>query len=198
MESPCCEEAALTSPEAKGPKVPPSHPPRTPPPQKKPVEPPRPQPATKSADEMPVRSQLRMVVRNRRTAAHPFRADEWAPAKAVRQVLGTVRGWGYPDLDEDDLERVVRVLVTAAVEDGGKRLSVHLGDQDHKVLVAVLSHTTGAPDQAVLGTVATLATVDSVGTDTGEDGRRMWAVLDAEPRRRPVRGTAAVRGEAPS
>ncbi|MFE2271244.1 hypothetical protein ACFXB4_18605 [Streptomyces lavendulae] len=96
------------------------------------------------------------------------------------------------------MERVVRVLVTAAVEDGGKRLSVHLGDQDHKVLVAVLSHTTGAPDQALLGTVATLATVDSVGTDTGEDGRRMWAVLDTEPRRRPVRGTAAVRGEAPS
>lgn len=187
MESPHCEEAALTSPEAKGPHVSTRYPPRTPPPQTRSVESSRPQPATKSANEMPVRTQPRMVVRNRRTAAYPFRADEWAPAKAVRQVLETVRGWGYPDLDEDDLERVVRVFVTAAVADGGKRLSVHLGDQEQKVLVAVLSHTTGASDQAVLGTVATLATVDSVGTDTGQDGRRMWAVLGAEPRRRPVR-----------
>ncbi|MGO4456607.1 hypothetical protein AB4039_04655 [Streptomyces sp. M-16] len=183
----------MTSPEAKGPKVPPSHPPRTPPPQKKPVEPPRPQPATKSANELPLRTQPRMVVRNRRTAAHPFRADEWAPTKAVRQVLETVRGWGYPALDVEDLESVVRLLVTAAVADGGKRLSVHLGDQDQKVLVAVLSHATGALDQTVLGTVAALATVDSVGTDTGEDGRRMWAVLDGEPRRRPVHHAAATR-----
>ncbi len=181
----------MTSPEAKGPKLPPTYPPRTPPPQKKPVEPPRPQPATKPVEQAAVRAQPRMVVRNRRTAALPFRADEWAPNKAVRQVLKTVCGWGYPALDEADLESAVRALVTAAVADGGKRLSVHLGDQDQKVLIAVLSHTGGAPNDAVLGTVAALATVDSVGTDTGEDGRRMWAVLDAVPRRRRVRDTAA-------
>ncbi|AXE27544.1 hypothetical protein C0216_16150 [Streptomyces globosus] len=77
----------------------------------------------------------------------------------------------------------MRVLVGAAVADGGKRLSVHLGDQEGKILVAVLSHVVGAPDDGVLAQVAGLAATCAVGTDTGEDGRRMWAVLDTAPRR---------------
>ncbi|MFE4634874.1 hypothetical protein ACFRJ1_16075 [Streptomyces sp. NPDC056773] len=106
-------------------------------------------------------------------------------------MLNIARGWGYPALDEADLDSTVRTLVTAAVTDGGKRLSIHLGDQDHKLLVAVLSHTAGATDDTVLPTVASLRTVDSAGTDTGDDGRRMWAVLDTAPRRRRAGGTTA-------
>ncbi|MGW7100034.1 hypothetical protein [Streptomyces sp. NPDC054838] len=132
-----------------------------------------------------------MTVRNRRTAALTFRADEWAAKKAARHAVGTVRGWGYPALDERDLEAAVEQLVTAAVADGGKRVSVHLGDQDRKVLVAVLSHVCGAPDDSVLGGVAALATVESAGTDSADDGRRMWVVLDAAPRRQRARHTAA-------
>ncbi|WP_246042572.1 MULTISPECIES: hypothetical protein [Streptomyces] len=172
----------MTSPEARGPKLPPTHPPRTPPPQKKPVEAPRPQPATKPK-EVAVRARPRMVVRNRRTAALVFRADRWAAGKAARQAVETVRGWGYAGACEGDVEQSVRVLVGAAVADGGKRLSVHLGDQEGKILVAVLSHVVGAPDDGVLAQVAGLAATCAVGTDTGEDGRRMWAVLDTAPRR---------------
>ncbi|MGW6972340.1 hypothetical protein [Streptomyces sp. NPDC054952] len=132
-----------------------------------------------------------MVVRNRRTAALMFRADTWAAKKAAGQAVETVRGWGYPALDESDLAMVVQQLVTAAVADGGKRVSVHLGDQEQKVLVAVLSHVPGAPDDSVLGQVAALATIDSVGTDSAPDGRRMWAILDAAPRRPRTATTAA-------
>ncbi|MFE4634875.1 hypothetical protein ACFRJ1_16080 [Streptomyces sp. NPDC056773] len=77
MEHPVREEAELTSPEAKGPKLPPTYPPKTPPPQKKPTEAPRPQPTTKpkSESEIAVR-RPRMVIRNRRTAAIALRADQ--------------------------------------------------------------------------------------------------------------------------
>ncbi|MFD0352913.1 hypothetical protein ACFVHW_04075 [Streptomyces sp. NPDC127110] len=181
----------MTSPEAKGPKLPPSYPPKSPPPQKKPVEPPRPQPATKKPKTEVAVRRPRMVVRNRRTAAFTFRADEWAARKAAGQAVEALRGWGYLALDEGDLDTAVRQLVAAAVADGGKRVSVHLGDQDQKVLVAVLSHVAGLPDETVLSTVAALATVDSVGTDTGDDGRRLWIVLDAAPHPRRAGRTAA-------
>lgn len=174
----------MTIAEAKGPKVPPSYPPRTPPPQKKPVEAPRPQPATKPKGQLAAR-RPRMQIRNRQTAALTLRADQWAPAKAAAQALTTVRAWGYPELDTDDLEAAVKLLVGAAVNDGGKRVSVHLADQDHKVLVLALSHMPDpGPDDDILGALAALRTVDSCGTDTAEDGRRVWALLDAAPPRR--------------
>ncbi|UQX04608.1 hypothetical protein [Streptomyces sp. RerS4] len=132
-----------------------------------------------------------MIVRNRRTAALAFRADEWAAKKAAAKVAEELRGWGYPALDESDLTAAVRRLVAAAVADGGKRVSVHLGDQDHKVLVAVLSHVAGSSDETVLGELMALTTVDSVGVDAGEDGHRMWVLLDAAPRRRGAGHAAA-------
>ncbi|MFJ3880760.1 hypothetical protein ACIPW5_25290 [Streptomyces sp. NPDC090077] len=177
--------------EATSPKLPPSYPPKSPPPPKKPVEAPRPQPAVKPSKQVEVRAQPRMIVRNRRTVALTFRADPWAPKKAARQAVEALHGWGYPGLDEGDAATAVQLLVTAAVTDGGKRISVHLGDQDHKVLIAVLSHVAGPPDETVLSKVAALATVDSAGTDTGDDGRRIWAVLDTTPRPKHSGHTAA-------
>lgn len=175
-------EAELTIPEAKGPKVPPSYPPRSPPPQKKPVEAPRPQPVVKPKSELGT-ARPRMRISNRQTAALTFRADEWAAKKAAGQALQTVRGWGYPGLDEQDLEAAVRLLVDAAVRDGGRRISVHIGDQADKILVVALSHRAGTlPEGDVFTELRALATVDSCGDDLADDGRRVWAVLDAAPR----------------
>ncbi|MET7530856.1 hypothetical protein ACFWB1_08500 [Streptomyces goshikiensis] len=174
----------MTSPEAKGPKLPPTYPPKSPPPQKKPVEPPRPQPATKPGGLLPALPRPRMRIRNRRTVALTFRADEWAPAKAAAQALTSVRGWDHPRLDERDLETAVKLLVAAAVREGGRRVSLHLADQSDKILVVALSHQPGAaPEGEVFAGLQVLASLDSCGDDLAEDGRRLWALLDTAPRR---------------
>ncbi|MFE6845341.1 hypothetical protein [Streptomyces sp. NPDC057686] len=138
----------------------------------------------------PDRARPRMEIRNRQTAGLTFRADPWAARKAGAQATATVRAWGYAHLDEPDLETAVRRLVDAAVADGGRRISVHLADQDHRILAVALSHVAGAaPDEgAVLTELAALRTVVGCGSDVGPDGRRVWALLDAEPPRRPGRG----------
>ncbi|WP_240805636.1 hypothetical protein [Streptomyces sp. A1547] len=134
----------------------------------------------------PDRARPRMEIRNRQTAGLTFRADPWAAGKAGARATATVRSWGYAHLDEPDLEAAVRRLVDAAVADGGKRISVHLADQDHRILAVALSHVAGsAPDAgAVLTELAALRTVVSCGSDVGPDGRRVWALLDAAPPRR--------------
>ncbi|KPH99509.1 hypothetical protein OV450_5222 [Actinobacteria bacterium OV450] len=130
------------------------------------------------------RARPRMEIRNRQTAGLTFRADPWAAKKAGARATATVRAWGYPHLDEPDLESAVRRLVQAAVADGGKRISVHLADQDQRILAVVLSHVAGAAaqDATVLTDVAAVGTVVGCGTDVAPDGRRVWALLDAAPR----------------
>lgn len=66
-----------------------------------------------------------------------------------------------------------------AVADGGRRVSVHLADQDRQALIVALSHWAGAApgDGSMLPELAALGAV-SCGTDTAADGRRVWAVLD--------------------
>ncbi|MEV6245952.1 hypothetical protein AB0M38_07060 [Streptomyces sp. NPDC051742] len=179
--------------ENKGPKVPPSYPPRTPPPQKKPVEPPRPEPKTKT-----VRTALpllgsgqarietrrpRMAVRNRRVSNWVFPADSWAADKAVRNVTQAVHSWAYSHPRDSLLEVTVRLLVDTAVKDAGKRVSVHLADQDGMLLVVVLSHTEAGPDQTVLASLASVTGTVSCGTDASDEGRRIWALLSTEPPR---------------
>ncbi|MCX5199350.1 hypothetical protein OOK31_36685 [Streptomyces sp. NBC_00249] len=175
----------MTTPEAAGPKTPPSYPPKTPPPPKKPVEAPRPQPVPRPAAALAL-PRARMRIRNRRTAALTFRADPWAAKKAAAHAVATARTWGYPGLDEQDLAAAVTLLVDATVRDGGKRVSLHLGDQDEKILVIALSHQAGtAPEGGLFGELRALVTLDSCGDDLADDGRRIWALLDAAPRRRP-------------
>ncbi|MFE2475113.1 hypothetical protein [Streptomyces sp. NPDC059389] len=130
------------------------------------------------------RARPRMQIRNRQTAGLTFRADQWAAKKAGAQATATVRAWGYAHLDEPDLDTAVRRLVQAAVADGGKRISVHLADQDHRILAVVLSHVCAAAPggDAVLGELAALRTVVGCGSDIAPDGRRLWALLDAAPR----------------
>ncbi|MEV0416273.1 hypothetical protein AB0I68_37375 [Streptomyces sp. NPDC050448] len=167
-----------TPADAGGSNVPPSSPPRTP------VEASRARPVTQPGRQTVDRACPRMEIRNRRTAGLTFRADQWAAKKAGVQAAAAVRAWGYAHLDERDLETAVRRLVEAAVADGGKRISVHLADQDHRILAVALSHVAGAvPDaDAVLGELAALRTVVSCGSDVAPDGRRVWALLDAAPR----------------
>lgn len=127
---------------------------------------------------MVAQARMRMRVSNRRSANWTLEAAPWSPGKASRFVVGRLHEWGYARADQAAEDLTVR-LVELAVADGGRRVSVHLADQDHQALIVALSHQAGLepvgdrvlPDLAGLGAV-------SCGTDTGEDGRRMWAVLD--------------------
>ncbi|MFG3042519.1 hypothetical protein ACGFYZ_37050 [Streptomyces sp. NPDC048330] len=174
----------------KGPKVPPTYPPRTPPPQKKPVEAPRPQPSTKpvtSSLPLPAPQQARldlrrprMAIKDRRAANWALTAYPWTAGKAVGKVTDTVRAWGYDYPKDDALERTVRLLVDAAAADDGRRISVHLADQDGMLLVVVLSHTGTSPHDTVLTDLAAVPGAASCGTDISVEGRRVWAVLSTE------------------
>ncbi|MFJ8212084.1 hypothetical protein [Streptomyces sp. NPDC096033] len=169
--------------EAKGPKVPPSYPPKSPPPQKKPVEAPRPQPTTKPQSATGLAP--RLVVTGRRTRVLTFRAEPWAARKAAGQAALAVAAWDYPHLDEHDFLKAVHGLVQAAVTSGGKRVSLHLADQDAKILVMVLEHqggNNGGGEERTLTDLARLRTVDACGTHTDHDGHAWWALLDAAPR----------------
>ncbi|MFF6844631.1 hypothetical protein ACFY8X_38575 [Streptomyces tanashiensis] len=179
----------------KGPKLPPTYPPRTPPPQKKPVEAPRPQPSTKPVTSSlplpgPRQARLdtrrpRMAIKDRRAANWALTAYPWTPAQAVRKVTETVRTWGYDHPKDDVLEQTVRLLVGAATVDEGRRISVHLADQDGMLLVVVLSHAGADADDTVLAGLAAVPGTASCGTDTSDEGRRVWAVLSTErPRTR--------------
>ncbi|MFB7592334.1 hypothetical protein [Streptomyces sp. NPDC056169] len=181
--------------DGKGPKVPPTYPPRTPPPQKKPVEAPRPQPSTKPVTTSlplpgPGQARLetrrpRMTIKDRRAANWALTGYPWVGGQAVGKVTETVRAWGYAHPQDDVLEKSVRLLVGAAAADDGRRISVHLADQDGMILIAVLSHTGSEPDEAILSDLAAVPGTASCGTDAAEDGRRVWAVLSTErPRSR--------------
>lgn len=69
--------------------------------------------------------------------------------------------------------------MATALNGGGRRVSLHLADQDRQALILVLSHRAGlaVTDQRVLPAVAALGAT-SCGADTAQDGRRLWAVLD--------------------
>ncbi|WP_331717820.1 hypothetical protein OG468_40960 (plasmid) [Streptomyces zaomyceticus] len=181
--------------DGKGPKVPPSYPPRTPPPQKKPVEAPRPEPSTKpvtSSVPLPRPGQARLETRRPRMSIRARRAANWAltgypwvAGQAVGKVTAAVRGWGYAHPEDDALNKAVRLLVGAAAADEGRRISVHLADQDDMLLIAVLSHTSSQPDETILADLAAVPGTTSCGTDASDDGRRVWVVLSTErPRSR--------------
>ncbi len=146
------------------------------------MEPPRPQPATKPKSLTGVPP--RLVVTSRRARVLAFRADRWAAKKAAAQAALAVAEWDYPLLDEHDFLKTVHGLVDTAVAAGGKRVSVHLADQDDKILVMALNHQTSEQDAAgaVPTEVAVLRTVDACGAHADHDGHAWWALLDTRPR----------------
>ncbi|MFJ8870819.1 hypothetical protein ACIRD6_34365 [Streptomyces sp. NPDC102473] len=92
--------------------------------------------------------------------------------------MSRLHEWGYRQADQAAGD-LTELLVRTAVGDGGKRVSVHLADQNRQALIVSLSHQTGltVSDDTVLRELAALGAV-SCGSDTAEDGRRVWVVLD--------------------
>ena len=150
----------------------PDYPPRTPPPPKRPISPPRPDTSLAGTPR------ARMALANRQAANWTMEAAPWSAAKASRMVVGRLHGWGYRQADRTATD-LTELLVRTAVAAGGRRVSVHLADQDRQALIVALSHRAGmaVADGAVLPELTALGAV-SCGTDTAEDGRRVWAVLD--------------------
>ncbi|RCH59727.1 hypothetical protein DT019_38070 [Streptomyces sp. SDr-06] len=164
----------------------PDYPPKTPPPPKKPVEPPRPEGAAPGA--VLIRPRLAARIANRRAANWTLENAPWSPAKAGRHVIGKLAEWGYR-LDaarEANITEVTVLLARAALSDGGRRISLHLADQDHQALILILSHQSGhtpeGPEGEDLLRQVTARGVVSCGTDTDQDdgGRRRWALADLD------------------
>ncbi|WP_257002006.1 hypothetical protein [Streptomyces sp. WZ.A104] len=86
--------------------------------------------------------------------------------------------WGYGESDRAVTD-LTELLVRTAVADGGRRISVHLADQDRRALIVALSHRpcAAATDAALLPRLTRLGAV-SCGSDVAVGGRRVWAVLD--------------------
>lgn len=105
----------------------------------------------------------------------------YAPGKAVRLVVDQLQAWDYRP-DRKTVTTVMGLLIPAAVADGGRRISVHLADQDHRALILVLSHQDGPDphdDDALLLRLAG-AGVLSCGVDTDPadgGGHRRWALI---------------------
>ncbi|MER6917458.1 hypothetical protein ABT354_37965, partial [Streptomyces sp. NPDC000594] len=78
----------------------------------------------------------------------------------------------------DSTDEVVQLLVRAAVADGGRTISLHLAEQNRTLLVLALSHRPDPPalDDSLLPALHRLGVL-SCGTETGVDGRRLFAVL---------------------
>ncbi len=150
----------------------PDHPPKTPPPPKRPVSPPRPETGLAATPR------ARTLVRNRRSANWQLPSEPWTPKKASGHVLLRLREWGFREAGRAAAE-LTELLVRTAVADGGRRVSVHLADQGQQALIVALSHQPAheAANGTVLPELTRLGAV-SCGTDTAEDGRRVWAVLD--------------------
>ncbi|RSS79466.1 hypothetical protein EF918_17240 [Streptomyces sp. WAC06614] len=70
--------------------------------------------------------------------------------------------------------------MAAVLADGGRRLSLHLADQDDRLLILALSHRPDPdpPDDDALNELAALTGTVSCGTDAAADGRRAWVLLD--------------------
>lgn len=157
----------------------PDYPPKTPPPPKKPVEPPRPEQSTLTPN--PVRIRGRNV---RNLAVTPSRG---AAVRVGQEVAKALHQWGYRPKD-DQPQKVVELLLRSADQDGGRRVSLHLADDEdrNQVMLLALSHRQDTPpgddDQVLrdaehMRALAALGPRD-VGVETTTSGRQWWAGLD--------------------
>ncbi|MCS0638347.1 hypothetical protein NX801_22360 [Streptomyces sp. LP05-1] len=159
----------------------PDYPPKTPPPPKKPVELPRPDPKNPRS---PRPDKARAVMRNRRGANWPLESADWVVGRAQRRVVERLREWRLPfdARAAGQVREAVGVLVRAAVGDGGRRISLHLADEDGRAALMVSSHE--VPPGGEPGAEHLLALVRHGVTDCGvdvlPDGRRHWAVVELE------------------
>ncbi|MFE1949990.1 hypothetical protein ACFW9D_05910 [Streptomyces sp. NPDC059524] len=167
----------------------PDYPPKTPPPPKRPPSPPPPDPPRSEAEllleglPVPQRSATRAglpVMRNRRGASWTLETGAWIPKKAAGHITGRLTDWGLTA--PGALHDIVTLLVSTVIADGGRRVSVHLSEQDGRIVVLALSHQ--PPDGDLPGDMlATLRGLgaSSCGTETTGEGRQVWALLDVLP-----------------
>ncbi|MFD5428815.1 hypothetical protein [Streptomyces sp. NPDC127084] len=181
----------------------PDYPPKTPPPPKRPVQVPRPETGHDPSDAqnalpeagrgllpgprttgVAVPDRVRARIANRRVANWALDARPWAASsagpKAARHVAGQIEAWGYRPARAAKAAELTERLVAAALKDGGRRISVHLADQNQQALILVLSHQAGPPpaDDELLTELANIGVV-SCGVDTDRDGggQRRWALI---------------------
>jgi hypothetical protein len=122
------------------------------------------------------------LIRNRRAINWGLENAPWTPGKAARHVVEQLTGWGYcgTKAQRDQAAAVTQALTTAALADGGKRVSVHLADQDGHALIMVLSHRADTvPDEAFLTEISALGAA-SCGSDVNRDdsGNQRWALIE--------------------
>ncbi|WP_445047897.1 hypothetical protein [Streptomyces drozdowiczii] len=124
-------------------------------------------------------------MRGRRGANWVYTANRWAPDKAKEAILTQLAAWDFRPGQSvlNAIEAVTVLLVETTVADQGRRVSVHLSDQDGQACILALSHDPGLADldddagSKVLHQVTAYRPVTECGMDTGPDGRRVWAVV---------------------
>lgn len=166
----------------------PDYPPKTPPPPKGPVKPLPPEQQTASPPAS-------VTIRGRSVRNWAVTPGKGVAARVGREVATALHQWGYR-LKDDQPQQAVELLLRSAAHDGGRRVSLHLADDEdrNQVMLLALSHRQDMPpsddDQVLrdaedMRDLAALGIRD-VGMETTPDGRRWWAGLDL-PRPRTAR-----------
>ncbi|MEU6632853.1 hypothetical protein ABZ905_31905 [Streptomyces parvus] len=128
-----------------------------------------------------------MTIRGRGVQNWAVVPNQGAADRIGREVAKTLHQWGYRPKG-DQPQRVVELLLRSADRDGGRRVSLHLADDEdrNQVMLLALSHRQDMPpgddDQVLRDTeymraLAALGVRD-VGVETEPRGRRWWAGLD--------------------
>jgi hypothetical protein len=118
-------------------------------------------------------------MKNRQGASWTMETGAWIPKKAAAHITGRLADWGLQA--PKSIDDVVHLLVTTVIADGGRRISVHLSEQDGRIIVLALSHqdpATPLPDE-VLAALRGMGAA-SCGTETTGEGRQVWALLDLQ------------------
>ncbi|WP_244177543.1 DUF6083 domain-containing protein [Streptomyces atriruber] len=152
-------------------------------PPKKPPSPPPPDPPTKQAAAPAVHRRPTVLIANRRAANWALENAPWSEKKAAVRVVEQLRAWGYlgAAAQQERYTAVTRGLARAALGDGGRRITVHVADQEGAALIMVLSHRDGPGrlDESFLPSVAALGVLScGADTDGDEPGNRRWALLE--------------------
>ncbi|MCD9904600.1 hypothetical protein LUR56_40000 [Streptomyces sp. MT29] len=128
-----------------------------------------------------------VTIRGRSVQNWAFTPSPAAAARAGREVAQALHRWGYRPKD-DRPQKVVELLFRSAAEDGGRRLSLHLADDEsrNQVMVLALSHRQDMPlgdddqvlrDDEHMRALVALGPRD-VGVETTPGRRAWWAGLD--------------------
>ncbi|MFI1226070.1 MULTISPECIES: hypothetical protein [unclassified Streptomyces] len=110
-----------------------------------------------------------------------------AAVRIGQEVAKALHQWGYRPKD-DQPQKVVELLLRSADQDGGRRVSLHLADDEdrNQVMFLALSHRQDMPpgdddqvlrDAEYMRALAALGPRD-VGVETTLSGRQWWAGLD--------------------